>query len=325
MSSIATLRPQDARDSGLFARLSRWLDAMPHPHVAIEFAPDRVAAARFKGGSVDEFTVESLPPAALVPSAVEPNILNASALKTAMANIASRLRVRDQDVALILPDPVIRVFIQHFDEFPRSAQEAIPMLRWKLKKSIPFEADETVISYMRQPARAEGVDVVVALARLRIIKEYEALAEGAALFPGVILSSSLAALSLLEENKATLLARLSGVSLTTAIVRSGVLCGYRCTELPAHSGDITPKMLLDEIYPVAAYYQDTWGEGIASVRVAGLGLRLADFVPPLESEFHCSVSSLLHAAVSDGRIPHNARPLADREADGLVGWMMHRN
>jgi len=325
LSSIATLRPQDASETGLFRRLSRWLDAMPHPHVAIEFTPDRVAAARFKGGSVDECTVESLPPAALVPSAVEPNILNASALKTAMANIASRLRVRDQDIALILPDPVIRVFIQHFDEFPRSAQEAIPMLRWKLKKSIPFEADETVISYMRQPARAEGVDVVVALARLRIIKEYEALAEGASLFPGVILSSSLAALSLLEENKATLLARLSGVSLTTAIVRSGVLCGYRCTELPAHSGDITPKMLLDEIYPVAAYYQDTWGEGIASVRVAGLGLRLADFVPPLESEFHCSVSSLLHAAVSDGRIPHNARPLADREADGLVGWMMHRN
>jgi type IV pilus assembly protein PilM len=306
-------------------RLSHWLDAMPHPHLAIEFAPDRVAAARWKGNSVDEFTVEMLPPAALVPSAVETNVINASALKTAMANIVGRLRARDQDVALILPDPVIRVFVQHFDEFPRSAQEALPMLRWKLKKSIPFEADETVISYMRQPARAEGVDVVTAVARLRIVREYEALAEGANLRPGVILSSSLAAISLLDDEKATLMARVSGVALTTAIVRGDVLCGYRCTELPAHSGDITPKMLLDEIYPVAAYYQDIWGEGIGSVRVAGLGARLPDFVPPLESEFHCKVSSLLHAAVSDGRIPHDARPLADREADGLVGWMMHRN
>jgi type IV pilus assembly protein PilM len=313
------------RESGLLSRLSRWLDAMPHPHLAIEFAPDRVAAARWKGNSVDEFTVETLPPAALVPAAVEANVINVSALKSAMANIVSRLRARDEDVALILPDPVIRVFVQHFDEFPRSSQEAIPMLRWKLKKSIPFEADETVISYMRQPARAEGVDIVTALARLRILREYEGLAEGADLHPGVVLSSSLAAISLLEDNKATLLARLSGVSLTTAIVRGGVLCGYRCTELPAHSGDITPKMLLDEIYPVAAYYQDTWSEGIGSVRVAGLGARLPDFVPPLESEFHCNVSSLLHAAVSDGRIPHDARPLADREADGLIGWMMHRN
>ena len=309
----------------MFGRLAQWLDAMPHPHVAIEFAPDRLVAARYKGNSLDEFAMETLPPAALVPSAVEANILNPGALKTAMSSIASRLHAKDQDVALILPDPVIRVFVQHFDEFPRSPQEAIPMLRWKLKKSIPFEADETVISYMRQPARAEGIDIVIALARLRIIKEYESLAEGAALFPGVILSSSLAALSLLESENATLLARISGVALTTAIVRDGVLCGYRCTELPAHSGDITPKMLLDEIYPVAAYYQETWGEGIGSVRVTGLGARLPDFVPPLQSEFHCDVSSLLHAAVSDGRIPYDARSLAEREADGLVGWMMHRN
>jgi type IV pilus assembly protein PilM len=324
LSSISTLQP-DTGKSGPLNRLSHWLDAMPHPHLAIEFAPDRLAAARWKGNSVEEFTVESLPPAALVPSAVDGNVTNPSALKAAMAEIVGRLRAKDQDVALILPDPVIRVFVQHFDEFPRSPQEAIPMLRWKLKKSIPFEADETVISYMRQPARTEGIDVVTALARQRIVREYEALAEEAGLYPGVVLSSSLAAISLLDDAKATLLARISGMALTTAIVRGDVLCGYRCTELPAHSGDVTPKMLLDEIYPVAAYYQDVWGEGIGSVRLAGLGARLPDFLPPLEAEFHCNVSSLLHAAVSDGRIPHNARPLADREADGLIGWMMHRN
>jgi type IV pilus assembly protein PilM len=301
------------------------MDAMPHPQLAIEFSPDRVAAARWKGRAVDEFTVENLPAAALIPSAVEGNIVNSAALKSAIANIVTRLHARGEEVALILPDPVIRVFVQHFDEFPRSPQEAIPMLRWKLKKSIPFEADETVISYMRQPAREDGVDIVTALARLRIIREYEALAEAATLHPGVILSSSLAALSLLGEKNATLLARVCGVALTTAIVRGEVLCGYRCTELPTHSGDITPQMLLDEIYPVAAYYQDTWGEGIGSVRVAGLGARLHDFVAPLEAEFHCSVSSLLNGAISDGRLPVDARPMADREADGLVGWMMYRN
>jgi len=142
---------------------------------------------------------------------------------------------------------------------------------------------------------------------------------------GVVLSSTLAAISLLEDSQPTLLARLSGTSLTTAIVREGVLAGYRCTELPTTAAEVTPQVLLEEVYPLAAYYQDTWGEGIGSVRLAGLGSRLPDFVPPLESEFHCDVTSLLHAAVSDGQIPHDARPLADREADGLVGWMMHRN
>ena len=298
---------------------------MPHPHLAVEFSEERIVAARWKGKAVDEFSVELLPPGALVPSAVEMNIVNSADVKKAIANVLSRFHTRDQEVALILPDPVIRVFVQHFDEFPRSANEAIPMLRWKLKKSIPFEADETVISYMRQPSRGEGIDIVTALARLRIVKEYESLAEGAGLHPGVVLSSSLAAISLLADEKATLLARVSGVSLTTSVVRGDILCGYRCTELPAHSGDITPQALLEEIYPVAAYYQDIWGESISSVRLAGLGARTPEFVGPLESEFRCSVRSLLHSAVSDGRLPHSARALADREADGLIGWMMHRN
>jgi type IV pilus assembly protein PilM len=261
---------------------------------------------------------------AIVPSAVETNIVNTAAVKSATASAINRLRGRDEDVALILPDPVIRVFVQHFEDFPRSPQEAIPMLRWKLKKSVPFEADETLISYMRQAPREDGVDVVTALARLRIIREYESLAEGVGLRPGVVLSSSLAAVSLLDEEKPTLLARVSGSALTTVIVRNGVLCGYRCTELPARGIELTPQMLLEEIFPVAAYYQDTWQEGIQSVRVAGMGSRLPEFVRPLEEEFRCQVTSLLHAAVSGGRIKEEARSLADRELEGLIGWMLQR-
>jgi len=309
----------------LVRRIVRWLDAVPHPPLALEIAPDRLAAARStRAGSMDEYFVELLPPGAIVPSAVEPNIINSAAVKAAMANTCDRLRAREEDVTLILPDPVIRVFVQHFEEFPRSPEEAIPMLRWKLKKSVPFEADETVISYMRQPPRESGVDVLTALARLRIIREYEALAEGVGLRPGLVVSSSLAAIALLDDEKPTLLARISGSSLTTAIVRKGIVCGYRCTDLPAPILALSPQMLLEEVFPVAAYYQDTWHEGIQSVRIAGLGSRLPDFVRPLEDEFHCEVRSLLHPAASEGKIKDDARPLVDRELDGLVGWMLHR-
>lgn len=325
MSSAATFH-QGIYQSNLVRRVARWLDAIPHPPLAIEIAPGRLAVARWsRTGSLDGFAVESLPAGAIVPSAVETNLVNPSAVNRAVAAACERVRSRDEDVALILPDPVIRVFVQHFEDFPRSAEEAIPMLRWKLKKSVPFEADETIISYMRQAPREAGVDVVTALARLRIIREYESLAEGVGLHPGVVLSSSLAAISLLEDEKPTLLARVSGSALTTAIVRSGILCGYRCTELPAHGANLTSQMLLEEIFPVAAYYQDTWHEGIASVRVAGLGARLLEFVRPLEDEFHCSVRSLLHSAVSEGRIKEDGRQLADRELEGLVGWMLQHS
>ena len=299
---------------------------MPHPALALEISQDRVAAARWtRTGGLDSYAIETLPNGALLPSAVETNIVDQNSVKGAVAGVLSRLRAKDEEIALIVPDPVIRVFVQHFDQFPRSPQEAEPMLRWKLKKSVPFEADETVISYMRQAPREDGVDVVTALARLRIVREYEGLAEGLGLFPGVILSSSLAAITLLDDHHPTLLARVSGPALTTAIVREGVLCGYRCTELPAQSADLTPQMLLEEIYPVAAYYQDTWREGIQQVRVAGLGPRLNEFLRPLEDEFRCEVRSLLHTAISEGRVPESVHELADRESDGLVGWMLHRN
>jgi len=305
--------------------MARWLDALPHISLAVEVAPERVAAARWgRADSLDGYAVEPLPAGALIPSAVETNIVNSAAVRAAVTSVCERLRSHDEDVAMILPDTVIRVFVQHFEEFPRSAAEAEPMLRWKLKKSVPFEADETVISYMRQAPRESGLDVVTALARLRIIREYESLVEGLGLYPGVVLSSSLAAISLLDDEKPTLLARVSGSSLTTAIVRGGILCGYRCTELPARGAGLTPQMLLEEIFPVAAYYQDTWQETIRSVRVAGLGSRLTEFVKPLEDEFRCEVRSLLGSAVSEGQIKEDARPLADRDLEGLIGWVLQR-
>jgi type IV pilus assembly protein PilM len=325
LTDAGTFR-QGIYKNDLVRRIAVWLDAAPHPPIALEISGERIAGARItRTGGLDGFAVEAIPAGTIVPSGVETNVVNPVSAKAAVTNVCSRLRAHNEDAVLLLPDPVIRVFVQHFDQFPRSPQEAIPMLKWKLKKSVPFEVDETLISYMRQAPREGGVDVVTALGRLRIVREYEALAESAGLHPGVVLSSSLAAITLVEDRRPTLLARVSGASLTTAIVRDGVLCGYRCTELPAKSTELTPQMLLEEIYPVAAYYQDTWQEGIQLVNVSGLGTRLPEFVAPLEKEFHCQVRSLLHSAVSDGRLNEESRPLADRELEGLVGWMLQKN
>jgi type IV pilus assembly protein PilM len=321
----ATAYQEGIFKSDLVRRMTRWLEGTAHPPVALEISVDRVAGVRFhRNGTLDGFAIENIPAGSLVPSAIETNLVNPVAIKSAVSSVCARLGAKDEDAALLLPDPVIRVFVQHFDDFPRSSAEAIPMLRWKLKKSVPFEVDETLLSYMRQSPRADGVDVVTGIARLRIIREYESLVDILSLRPGVVLSSTLAAITLLDEKRPTLLARVSGTSLTTAIVREGVLAGYRCTELPTHAGAVTPQMLLEEVFPLAAYYQDTWQEGIQSVRVAGLGARLPEFVRPLEEEFHCDVSSLLHTAVSEGRVPEDAHALAEREVDGLVGWMLHR-
>ncbi len=324
MNKTASFR-QGIYKSDFVRRIARWLDAMPHPALACEISPDRVAAVRWtRTGGLDGFAVEPLPPGAILPSAVETNVVNASPVRAAIGNVFSRLRAHDSDVALLLPDPVIRVFVQHFEEFPRSPQEAVPMLRWKLKKSVPFEAEETLVSYMRQAPREEGVDVVTGLARLRIVREYELLAEAAGLRAGVVLTSCLAAITLLSDRRPALLARVCGTSLTMAIVREGVLCGYRCTDLPGDAGLVSPQMLLDEIYPVAAYYQDSWQEGIQTVCLGGLGARVSEFIRPIQDELHCPVTSLMHAVQTVPGVRDDALPLIERELEGLVGWMQYR-
>jgi type IV pilus assembly protein PilM len=312
--------------SGIVRRITHWLDAIPHPLLACEIAPDYVAAVRWKHGGKDleSFVVEPLPAGAIVPSAVESNLADVSVVRAAVGKTLARLGGGAQEVALLLPDPVIRVFVLHFDSFPRSKEEALPILQWKLKKSVPFEAEETLISHMRQAPRDDGVDIVTALARLRIVREYELLAEAAGLMPTVVLSSTLASLPLVDDREPTLLARVVGSALTTAIVRDGALCGYRCTEMPCDSSRLTPQTLLDEIFPLTAYFQDTWQEEIHKVCVAGLGDRAEGFRSLLEQELHCPVVALLEAAVATGRVPADAQPLCDRQLEGLVGWRLNR-
>lgn len=312
--------------SAFVRRVAKMLDSMPHPLVACEISPNYVAAAHWRRGTygLDDCAVATLPPGSIKPSAVESNLANAEAVRVAIESVLGRLGVRNQSVALLVPDAVIRVFVLHFDVFPRAKSEAVPMLRWRLKKSVPFEAEETLISYMRQSPRGEGVDVVTALARLRIVKEYEALVEAAGLQPGVVMSSTLATLPLLDDARPVMLARVSGTTLTTGIAREGVLCGYRCTELPSGLDALEPKTLLDELYPVAAYYQDAWSEGLQGLRLAGFGNRLEDFRIPLEAEFGCPVSGLLRAAQLGGKLSSDAQGLADQELDALVGWSMNR-
>jgi type IV pilus assembly protein PilM len=255
---------------------------------------------------------------------VEATLVDAAEVRAAVGRVFSRLRAKNEDVALLLPDSVIRVFVLHFDVFPRKADEALPILRWRLKKSVPFEAEETLISYMRQSPREDGVDIVTGLARLRIVREYESLVESVGMSPGVVMSSTLAAVPLLPDGRPALLARVAGTTLTTAIVREGVLCGYRCITLPAYAGLVTPQALLDEIYPLAAYYQDSWSEGIAQVRLAGLGDRIAEFQEPFERELKCPVQSLLTGAGEEGLIRSDEQPLADRGLEALIGWTLNR-
>jgi hypothetical protein len=140
----------------------------------------------------------------------------------------------------------------------------------------------------------------------------------------VVLSSTLAALPLVDDARATLLARLTGNTLTTVIVRSGALAVYRCTQLHGSIETVAAKSLLDEIYPAVAYFQDTWGEAVSEARMAGFGARSEEFREPLESELHCRISPVTASAALEGRLTGEERAQVDRVMEATVGWMLQR-
>lgn len=299
------------------------MNALAHPPVAIEITADRLAAVRWTSeGDVADLAVEPLPPGAILPSPLHVNLVDSAAVRTALAKACAQLHARDEEVAVVLPDTIIRVFVQHYEEFPRNPELALPILRWKLKKSVPFTMEETLISYMRQAPREKGVDIVAALAREGIVREYHDLLKEVNLHAGVVLSSALAAMALVGGEKPALMIRISGSCLTSAIIRDGVLCAYRCTEMPSSGAELTPKILLDEVFPVAAYYQDSWNESMQNVLVAGLGSRLPEFVGLLETEFQCVVEALLGRAQAQHVLPASAATLVNQELEGLAGWML---
>ncbi len=296
--------------------MTRWLDSTPHPQLAMEIAPQYVAVARGW-----QSAYESLPAGAVVPSPVELNMPDAGVVRPRLQSALNRVGLRGQDMALLLPDQVIRLFLLHFETFPRRGDEIIPLLRWRLKKSVPFEIEETIVSYMLQPlapGQTSGVSVLAAVARQKVVRQYEEIAEALNLKPGVVISSSLAALPLVRGDRATLVVRLSGMTLTTAIVRGEALCVTRCTDIPEDASRVDSASVMEEIYPAVAFFQDTWRENVGEAKLAGFGGRFEEFRRVVESELSTHCAPLLTNATPG--VPGEGRAMVEKQLDALAGW-----
>ena len=309
---------------GLVGRIDRWLHAMPHPSLVVEIAGEHVAAARWgqRRGHLECVAVEPLPVGAVMPSTVEINITQPDAVRSALRRVLTRIPDRGAPIALLVPDLAVRVFILPFDNLPRKAQDALPLLRWRLKKSVPFDVDETVVSWNRQDGREGNLEVVIAVARQQIVREYEQIVESLGAHAGVVLGSTLATLPLLEERGSTLLVRLCGKMLTTVITQGSNLCVYRTSEMPSEAKLLEPQAMLDEVFPAVAYYQDTWGATIDRARLTGFGQKEAQFGGALAEELQIN-SGPMGEAEGVQSLEASAKDLVSHGLDALAGWMMN--
>ena len=125
------------------------------PPVAVEISPEGVLSAarpsvRKRGAEPAEghvYAFAALAPGELVPGIEEPNLRAPEAVAAAIRSALDELAPRTRAVTVILPDTLVRVFVLDFDSLPAKAAEAVSVVRFRLRKMVPFEVEHAGVSY----------------------------------------------------------------------------------------------------------------------------------------------------------------------------------
>jgi type IV pilus assembly protein PilM len=276
----------------------------PPPGMAFEVSEAGIAAARI--GHHTELDFRALEPGVLEISPLKENVLNEAAFKNAVkALAAAHTARRGKDAALILPDFSTRTTVLDFDTFPAATEEQLALIRFRLKRSVPFDVETAAVSFFPQPG-VKRVDVVVVMAPQEIVARFEAPFRDAGLNPGLVTTSSLAAMELAPEGGLTMIAKLTGRSLTLMVRDKGVLKLMRCLELLSTELDDVTAVLA----PTFVYMEDNLGGRAEKLLLCGFGARTDEAKRQFQEEMAVDVDEMRSPLGVPGE--HNA---------GLLGYL----
>lgn len=240
------------------------------PALACEIAPEGVLAAR---RASDGSTVTAFSPLAMgvvVPSHAEANFTDPQAVAAALRSVLDEAAGREKSLTLIIPDSAVRVLLLDFDTLPAKPQDATPILRFRLRKLVPFDADEAALGYQILSRDRDLTRVLVTITPSAVRVEYESAVRAAGYIPGVLLPSTLATLAALDASEPALVLNRSGFTATTAITRAGDLLLHRSMELSA-AREARRKDLAEIVAVSAAYFEDTLHTAPGALHYAGPG------------------------------------------------------
>ena len=244
---------------------------------------------------------QAFEPGTLTASPVEDNILRADAILATIQRLApANPGKKRRRAAVILPDYAARVTVLDFDAFPTVAEEQASLVRFRVKKTIPFDIDSAAVSYFPQTvAGQKRVEVVAVTVALEVIARYEALFRSAGYHPGVVTTSTLAALNLHKGDGVAVFAKLSGQALTVAVIAAGAMKLFRCVSVDEASED----EIMAVLHPTFAYVEDELKKPVEKMILCGIPVEIA-------ARLNCG-SEVLHSRFGAPG-PHNA---------GLFGYL----
>jgi type IV pilus assembly protein PilM len=242
------------------------------PRVACEVLPQGIVAARQEGAEESAITTFSpLPAGAVVPALQAPNLVNRVAVIQSVRAALDELAPRNRQITLVVPDAAVRVLLLDFDSLPAKNADILPMMRFRLRKLVPFEVEDASISYQVVGTQERTlVRTLVAVIPHDVLVEYESAVREAGYEPGALLSSSLASIAAVATEEPALVVNRNGNTVTTVIALPGDLLLHRTLELPAVESESTAE-LQRTVSVAMAYFEDTLHTRPQSLFYAGPG------------------------------------------------------
>ena len=268
----ATGQPAAARTPAA-RRTGSWF-ASPPPSVAVEIGAGRVTAvvlATVDGAStVTAQATERLPDGLVAPSLTTPNLTDKTAIAAAVQRVLRAVGVSRGRVAVVIPDGAAKVSLIRFEKVPAKAEDLGQLVRWQVRKSVPFPIEQSHVTWTPGVTDANGTDYVVTVARQDIVQDYEQAVAAAGVQVGLVDLATFNLVNLLLAGEGAgaaagdwLLIHVTPDASTMAIVRDGALLLFRHRPIDGEGS------LSDLGHQTAMYYEDRLGgRGLSRALIA---------------------------------------------------------
>ena len=130
-------------------------------------------------------------------SLTETNIANKDATRAVVLDALNQAGFEGSEIAVIVPDDAVRIAFLTVEKLSKDSGEQQTFIRWKFKKTVPFDVESAQIAFRILGTRPDGSsDMLVTLSPRTVIQEYENLFDSMDIHAGLVMPSTLAALNL---------------------------------------------------------------------------------------------------------------------------------
>jgi type IV pilus assembly protein PilM len=246
------------------------------PRLACEITLDGVVAAReensLEGSAITAFA--PLLPGSVVPSLNAPNFPQPARIVAALRQALDAIVERDRKLTLVIPDASVRVLLLDFESLPDKAAEVLPIIRFRLRKLLPFEVDDAAISYQVMTRDSNLLRALVAVTPHAVLAEYESVVRDAGYEPGAVLPSTLCAIAAIPGDTDALVVNQNAACITTAITKQNEVLLHRTLDLPQalpeHEATNLPD-IQQAVSVAIAYFEDSLKLPLESLFYVGPG------------------------------------------------------